>query len=128
MIKAKGEEEAKKDLELPQMSCFTCKFVMSEGKRVLEEDSTVQQLANLAETVCKDLQPDLKVVKLSILLSDVAVGLPHLFYPFWLVSLFVLSNLVILFYLVILSHFILSLIVLIVILSKQRKRNILSLS
>ena len=110
------------------MSCFTCKFVMSEGKRVLEEDSTVQQLANLAETVCKDLQPDLKVVKLSILLSDVAVGLPHLFYPFWLVSLFVLSNLVILFYLVILSHFILSLIVLIVILSKQRKRNILSLS
>ena len=83
MIKAKGDEEAKKELELPQMSCFTCKFVMSEGKRVLEEDSTVQQLANLAETVCKDLQPDLKVVKLSILLSDVAVGLPHLFHPFW---------------------------------------------
>ena len=67
VIKAQDKEEAKKDLELPQMSCFTCKFVMSEGKRVLEEDSTVQQLANLAESVCKDLQPDLKVI-LSILL------------------------------------------------------------
>jgi len=46
--------------ELPQMSCFTCKFVMGEGIKVLGEDSTVDQIASLVETVCNDLNGDLK--------------------------------------------------------------------
>ena len=53
-------------LELPQMSCFTCKFVMGEGKRVLEEDSTIDQLTKLAETVCGDLKADLKVRQMGL--------------------------------------------------------------
>ena len=52
---------ATESLELPQMSCFTCKFIMGEGKRILEEDSTVDQLTTLVETVCNDLNGDLKV-------------------------------------------------------------------
>ena len=49
-------------LELPQMSCFTCKFIMGEGKRILAEDSTINQLTKLSETICNDLKGDLKVV------------------------------------------------------------------
>jgi len=61
----RGEAEkpasaAPESLELPQMSCFTCKFIMGEGKRILEEDSTVDQLTTLVETVCNDLNGDLK--------------------------------------------------------------------
>lgn len=52
---------AKPSLELPQMSCFTCKFIMGEGKRILEEDSTIDQLTKLSETICNDLKGDLKV-------------------------------------------------------------------
>lgn len=51
---------AKPALELPQMSCFTCKFIMGEGKRILEEDSTIDQLTKLSETICNDLKGDLK--------------------------------------------------------------------
>jgi len=47
-------------LELPQMSCFTCKFIMGEGKRILAEDSTINQLTKLSETICNDLKGDLK--------------------------------------------------------------------
>ena len=48
-------------LELPQMSCFTCKFIMGEGKRILTEESTIDQLTKLSETICNDLKGDLKV-------------------------------------------------------------------
>jgi len=47
-------------LELPQMSCFTCKFIMGEGKRILSEDSTITQLTKLSESICNDLNGDLK--------------------------------------------------------------------
>jgi len=55
-----AEKTATTSLELPQMSCFTCKFVMGEGKRILTEESTIDQLSKLSETICNDLKGDLK--------------------------------------------------------------------